>query len=210
MAAVLTIAVNVSSSDTEYSESGASWVVISSANDYLVFSNGSTTVADGQSIPSQAQLSSAGVVLTGAQQIVSKYFLADVSADQLYELDLMGNTTGRYVLAFNFDDATATEPILELWDDSGLDTITGTTLGAGTPSNSWWRGITTTAGAPGSSWTGSTLAGSSDGHYLELNNGSGALAVADTLYCNLKIVIPASASTGSNATPVFAVKYASN
>ena len=122
----------------------------------------------------------------------------------------MGNTTNRYVMAFIFDGATATEPVLELWDDSDLDTITSTTLGAGTPSSSWWKGICTTSGAPGSDWTGSALAGSGSGYYLSLNNGGGALAAADVLYCNLKVVVPASATTGINATPVFAVKFTSN
>lgn len=210
MAATLIMAVNISSSDTAYSESGAAWIEISSANDYLIFSNGSSVVADGQSIPSQAELNTAGIILNGTQQIVSKYFLADVSEDVLYDIDLMGNTTGRYVLAFDFDDATATEPVLELWDDSNLNTITGTTLGAGTASNSWWRGITTTTSAPSAEWAGSKLAGSGTGNYLNLNAGGGALAAAKTLYCNLKIIIPASATTGTNATPVFACKFTSN
>lgn len=207
--AILQMVANIGAVDSPYA-SGASWVVIQPTADYLVFTAGSATVADGQPLPTQSQLNQAGVILNGTQQIVSQYFLADFSANLLRSLDLMGNTTGRYVLAFDFDDSTASEPVLELWDDTNFNTINGTTLGAGTPSNSWWRGITTTAGAPSSNWTGSTLAGSSASHFLYLNNGSGALSTAKTLYCNLKIVIPASASTGSNNTPVFVCKYSSN
>lgn len=206
----LSVALNISSNDTAYTASGAAWVAMATASDYLVFSAGSDTVADAQSVPTQAQLNQAGVVLTGVQTTVSKYFLADISLDRLWDIDLMGNQNKRYVMAFIFDGSTATEPVLELWDDSNLNTVANTSLGAGTPSNSWWKGVTTTDGLPGSDWSGSALAGSSDGHFLYLNDGSGALAAAGELYCNLKIVIPASATTGINETPVFVVKYSSN
>lgn len=210
MSTTLTMAINTSASDVVYNGSGSTWTIIAPASDYLVFSAGSATVADGLPIPTQSQLNQAGVVLTGVQQTVSEYFLADVSANLLQKIYLMGNTTSRYVLAFSFNGSTASEPVLELWDDANLDTIDGTTLGAGTASNSWWKGITTTAGAPSTDWSGTALAGSSDGHFLYLNNGSGALSIATTLYCNLKIIIPASATTGINATPKFVCKYASN
>ena len=206
----LTIAVNISSNDAAYTSSGAAWITVSPANDYFVFSNGSSSIADNQSLPSQSQLQQAGIVLNGTQQIVPYYFLADASLNRLWDIDNMGNQNKRYVMAFSFSAATASEPVLELWDDSNLNTIAGTTLGAGSPSNSWWRGVTTTAGLPGTNWTGSSLAGSGDGNYLLLNNGSGALSAATNLYCNLKIVVPASATTATSATPVFAIKYASN
>jgi len=208
--ATLTIAANISSNDVAYSASGAAWLVLSAANDYLIFSNGSSTIIDGATLPSQSALQQAGIVLNGTQQIVPKYFIADASLNRLWDIDLMGNQNKRYVLAFNFSASTASEPVLELWDDSTLLTVAGTTLGADTPSNSWWVGVVTTAALPGTNWTGSTLAGSGDGHYLLLNNGSGALSASATLYVNLKIVVPASAITATSATPVFAVKYASN
>lgn len=208
--ASLTVAINVSAIDTPYPNSGAVWVTLAPASDYLVFSAGSDVVADNLVIPTQSQLNQAGVVLNGAQQTVDKYFLADVSANRLKSIDLMGNINSQYVMAFDFDNSTASEPVLQLWDDANLDTVDGTTLGAGTPSSSWWRGITTTYGTSGANWTGSTLAGSSDGHYLLLNDGGGALATAQTLYCNLKIIVPASATTGTNAQPKLVCKYASN
>lgn len=206
----LKIFVNATNEDVTVDESGVDWFELDLSNDSLIFSNGSDVVADGLPIPSQSQLISAGVVLTGVQQVVPKYFLADVSANLLREIPLMGNTTGRYVMAFEFDGATATEPVLQIWDDSTLLTIDGVTLGAGIASNSWWKGITTTSGAPSSNWSGFSLAGSSSSHYLLLNNGGGALSGAGILYCNLKIVIPASASSGVSVNPVIVVKYTSN
>jgi len=206
----VTIAVNTSSSDVEYDGSGATWMPISPANDYLVFSAGSDAVDDGLSIPTQSQLIQAGVILTGVETIVDRYFLADVSYNLLREIHLMGNQDTQYVMAFDFDDSTATEPVLELWDDANLNTITGTSLGAGTSSNSWWRGICTTTSSSGADWSGVTMAGSADGRFLYLNDGDGPLIAADTLYCNLKIVVPSTASTGANTTPKFAVKYTSN
>ena len=205
----LTIWVNTGTQDTEVGTSGASWTEFSVGNDYMIFSAGSPVVADGQPIPSEAQLISAGPILSGLEQTVGKYFLADVSANLLREIFLMGNQDKRYVLAFSFSAATANEPILELWDNSSLNTITGVTLGGGTPASSWWRGITTTAASAGVNWIGSRLAGSSAGNYLLLNNGSGELSGADVLYAQLKIVIPASQTVGGSVTPPFVVKHTS-
>jgi len=206
----LTVYLNTGSQDTELGTSGVEFTEFSEGNDKLIFSAGSDVVADGEAIPSQSELIQAGVVLSGAEQIVSKYFLEDTSANQLKEIHNMGNQDKRYVMAFDFDSATASEPVLEIWDDSDLDSITATTLGAGVPSSSWWRGIVTTSDTPGNNWVGQKLAGSSSGYFLQLNDGNGALSGADTLYCNLKIVIPASATTGGSANPVIVVKWTSN
>ena len=210
MSTTVTIGLNCGSTDSEYVESGGDWIDMTVSSDYLVFSAGSDVVVDGASIPTQGELAQAGVILTGVEQTVSKYFLADISYDLLREIPLMGNTVGRYVMAFSFDGATASEPVLEIWDDENLNTVAGTTLGAGTPSSSWWRAITTTAAAPSSNWTGTTLSGATSSYYLTLNNGSGALPAADVLYCNLKIVIPSTAVAGLSATPKLAVKFTSN
>lgn len=206
----LTIHCNTGLSDQEYNSSGAEFTEFSVGNDTLIFTAGSNVVKDGEPIPSQSDLIQAGVILSGAEQIVPLYLLSDLSANELKEIHLMGNQDKRYVMAFNFDSSTASEPVLELWDDSDLDSIDDVTLGAGTPSSSWWRGITTTSSSAGSNWTGSRLAGSGSGYFLELNDGNGALPGATTLYCQLKIVIPSSASTGGSAAPVFACKYTSN
>jgi hypothetical protein len=117
-------------------------------------------------------------------------------------------------MAFSFDAATASEPVLELWDDNGLDSILATTLGAGTASSSWWRGIVTTDALPGADWalsgSFSRLAGSAYGYFLWLNNEAGALTGADVLYCNLAIVIPSTNTTGGSASPLICIKYNSN
>lgn len=212
MPTTLVVAVNGSLSDTAYDVSGANWIDIVPATDSLIFSNGSAVVADGNAIPSQTQLIQAAPVLSGVQQVVTKCFLADASTGLIEEIKNAGNQNKRYVFAFDFDGATASEPVLEVWDDSDLDSVLDTTLGAGTPSNSWWRGIVTTSGLPGANWalTGTRLAGSTAGNYLSLNNGAGALIGATILYCNLAIVIPASATAGGTAQPKICIKYTSN
>lgn len=209
MATTLDIYVNTGTQDTALGTSGVEFTEIDVDNDTLIFSAGSTAVADGQPIPSDTQLNSAGVILTGIEQTISKYFLADNNVNLLKQIHNMGSGNYRYVMAFDFDDATASEPVLEMWDDSDLDSIDNASLGSGVASSSWFRGITTTDALPGASWTGSRLAGSSDGNFLWLNNENGALAVADTLYAQLKIVIPASQTSAGAETPVMAVKYAS-
>ena len=211
MSTALTIYANTGSQDTALGSSGVEFVEIDVDNDEIIFSAGDAVVADGQPIPSDTQLNSAGTLLTTprVEQTVDKYFLADNNVNLLKEIFNMGEGNYRYVMAFSFDGATASEPTLEIWDDSDLDSVANVSLGAGTPSSSWWRGITTTDALPGAAWTGSRLAGSSDGHFLFLNSENGALVGADTLYCQMKIVIPATQIDGGVANCVVAVKFAS-
>ncbi len=208
----LTTHVNVDSSDSPLNTSGVDWVEFSEGNDKLIFTAGNPEVIDGADIPTQAELISAGSELTGSQIVVSNYLLEDVSDVLLKSIDGMGNLDKRYVLAFDFNAGTASEPKLEVWDDTNLNTSTGTILGGGTPSSSFIRGITTTAGLPGAGWiTGATrMAGSSDGNFLFLNDQNGFLTGASTLYANIAVVIPASQTTGFSANPVFVVKWLSN
>lgn len=204
----LVIAVNNDASDSPYGASGVIWTVVSVGNDFLVFTHGSTAVANGQPIPSSFQLSAAGALLDGSQIIIPHYLLADISANQLKEIFNMGDQNTRYVMCFAFDGATTSEPVLEAWDDDNLNTINATSLGAGTASSSWLKGITTTSAASGAAgWAGSPLAGSSDGNFLWLNDQNGALSIAKNLYCNLKLIIPATQTTGGAETPVLTVKY---
>jgi len=210
MSTALKIYANVGTQDSEVGVSGASWQELDTDNDRIIFSAGSDSVKDGEPSPSDTQLNSAGIYLyTGHPEItVDKYFLDDVSANELKEIVNMGADNKQYVLGFSFDGATASEPVLEIWDDSDMDTVALTALGAGTPSSSWYRGITTTDGLPGVAWTGSRLAGSSDGNYLWLNNENGALVGADVLYCQLKVVIPSIQNDAGAEQPIIAVKYA--
>ena len=203
----LIIALNCDTSDSPYGSSLVEWVDLSLGNDTLIMTAGSDVVADGEPIPSGFQLSQAGFVLEGIQIICDLYLLADLSANQLKEVHNMGNQNKQYVMAFVFDGATTSEPVLEAWDDVDMDSVALTTLGEGTPANSFLKGITTTDALPGTNWVGSTLAGASDGHFLWLNNENGALSGADTLYCNLKLVIPASQTEAGAEFPVIVCKY---
>jgi len=204
--------VNTGVTDVALGATGAEFTQIAPDSDVLIFSAGSDVVKDGEPIPSQSDLIQAGVVLTGSQIIVDKFFLSDISENLLKEIFLMGNQDTQFVLAFDFDDLTASEPVLELFDDSNLNTIDDVTLGGGVPTASWWRGVTTTTSSPGANWAigGLTLAGSSDGHFLFLNDQNGALPSATTLYANLAIVIPAGVTIGGSSTPVIAVKWLSS
>jgi len=211
MATNLTIAFNTDTQDLDYGTSGVDWTDFSVGNDTLIFSAGSDVVADEEPIPGEAELNQAGIIIgQGVEVIVSKYLLADISASQLKEIHNMGNQNKRKVMAFIFDGATASEPVLEAWDDETLSTIAGAPLGAGSPVNSWIKGVVTNSSYPGTNWTGIAMAGSSDGHFLLLNDGNGALTGADTLYCNLKIVVPSDADTSGAFTPALVCKYTTN
>ena len=205
----LTIHVNHSSTDSPLLTSGVDWIEVDADNDGIIFSNGSDTVKDGEASPGESALNGAGVVLDGTEQTFPYYFLNDASVALLKEIFLMGEGNYRYVVACDFDGATVSEPVLQLWDDTDMDSVDSTVLGAGTPASSWITGITTTDALPGASWAGSALAGSSDGHYLNLNDGNGALTVAETLYFQLKCVIPATQVDGGASVPIMVVKWTS-
>jgi len=208
MSTALKIYVNNDTQDLPLGTSGVVFTEVSPGNDSLIFSAGSDTVFDGAGIPSSFQLSCAGVFLIGVATFIAHYFLLDITAKKLKEVHLMGQQDKRYVVALDFDGATTSEPVLEVWDNSNMLTVLATPLGAGTPSNSWLHGITTTdAPGPGPDWTGSTLAGSSAGHFLWLNNGHGALDGADTLYCNLYMQVSASQVRGGVESPILVCKY---
>jgi len=208
MSTALAIHINHSTSDLPLDTSGVDWVEIDTTNDEIIFTDGSDTVKDGEAIPSDTQLNSAAPILDSTEQTIAMYLLSDNSASALKEIHNMGAGNYRYVMAFEFDGSTVSEPVLEAWDDTDLDSVDSVPLGSGTPSSSWFRGVTTTAALPGAAWTGSRLAGSSDGNFLWLNNESGALSVADVLYCQLKLVIPATQQDAGSTNPVLAVKYA--
>lgn len=208
----LTVWINTDTQDEPLLTSGVDWVQFSEGNDQIIFTQGNPQVQDGADIPSQAELISAGIELTGSQIILDTYILQDTSENLLKSIDNMGNQDKQYVLAFSFDASTASEPTLEVWDDDDLSTIDNTILGAGTPSSSFIRGITTTSGSPGVGWvTGSTrMAGSGDGNFLYLNDQNGFLESPTILYCNLAVVVPSSQTTGFSANPTFVVKWLTN
>jgi len=202
------IYVNTDTVDAPLNQSGIDWSIVDPDVDYLIMlTNGSVSVADGQPIPSTTQLNQAGLVLTGVEQTCSKYFLADDSANLLKQIHNMGAGNKRYVLAFDFDAETASEPVLEAWDDTTMLTADDVVLGEGTPSSSWIAGIVTTDALPGVGWSGVRLAGDTAGHFLNLNNGNGALTGAETLYCQLKVVVSATEVDGGAEQPILVVKW---
>ncbi|MFA5048514.1 MAG: hypothetical protein WC516_05835 [Patescibacteria group bacterium] len=207
----LTVYVNTGATDVEVGTSGSEWTSVDETADEIIFTNGGTGVTDGDPLPSETELNAAGLVLLTprVEQTITKYFLADNDANELKQINNMGAGNYRYVMAFSFNASTVSEPVLEVWDDSDLDSIDLVCLGAGTAASSWFRGITTTDALPGAGWTGSRLAGSADGNFLWLNNQNGALAGADVLYCQLKIVIPSTQTASAALNPVMVVKYTS-
>lgn len=206
----LKVYVNTSTNDLSRIASPSDFVEINLTNDYFVFSNGSDIVKDGEPIPSEISLTQAGVIIDDVDVTVPHYFLADMSDLLLKEIHNAGNQNKRYVFCFSFDAATASEPMLELWDNSTMDSINLYSLGEGSEEDSWWKGVVTTDALPGVNWVGNPLAGASDGHFLRLNNGNGALIVAKDLYCNLKIIVPANFTQAGVEKPIFAVKYTTN
>jgi hypothetical protein len=206
----LKIHVNCDTQDLPRGSSGVDWVEVSTTNDKLIFSKGSDIVKDGEVIPTPTELNSAGIRILETDVEVPHFFLADFSVNELKEIFNMGNKNKQYILCFEFTGATASEPVLELWDDIDVDTIDFYCLGQGIASNSFFRGITTTDGLPGEDWTGNRLAGSAETRFLWLNNENGALSVAKDLYCNLRITVPANFSAAAAETPVIAIKYTTN
>ena len=209
----LNVYLNIGANDVDLDDSSGEFELVDPNNDFLMISNGSDEVADGQDIPSTSERVNAGVIRTGSQIIVDKYLLGDISANLTREIFLMGNQDTRFVVIFDFDSNTASEPVAEVWDDINLNTINNTMLGNGVATSSWWRGIVTTDGLPGVNWalTADKLAGASSGHFLLLNNGNGALPAAGRLSANFCVVIPASApAVGFSATPKIATKWLEN
>ena len=208
----LTVFINVDTQDLPLNTSGVDFVEFSEGNDKIIFTQGNPEVEDGANTPTQSELISAGTELTGSQIILTEYLLQDTSENLLKSIDNMGNIDKQFVIAFDFDGATASEPVLEVWDDSNLNTTNNPMLGFGTPSASFIRGVTTTSASPGANWitTGTRMAGSSDGNFLNLNDLAGFLTGAITLYANLAVVIPASQTIGFSANPVFVTKWLEN
>lgn len=208
MATNLTVKCNTTANDTT---SDGNFVTLDLTNDKLIWSDGSSAVADGQDTPSTAELNEAApLVPTGSSYEVPYLFLLDFSAtgQELKLVDLAGSQNARYVLRFEFDGPTATEPTLEAWDDSDHDSNDLYCLGDGTGANSYIKVVRTTDGAPGSAWSGTAISGASN--KSNMNGGSGALGSGShTIYYNIKVVIPV-AATAAAETPVLTVRYTWN
>lgn len=206
----MNIHLNCDTVDSPLELSGVDWVQMDEDVDYLILlTNGSASVADGQPLPSTTLRNRAGLAVTGVEQTCTKYFLADDSANLLKQIHNMGAGNKRYVMCFEFDEAdgTATEPVLEAWDNLDMDSVEFVTLGEDSPSASWIAGICTTNGLPGVGWSGYRIAGDTAGHYLNLNNNNGALSGPTNLYAQLKVVMPSTVIDGGVENPILVVKY---
>lgn len=203
--------INNSLIESEIGMSGVEWIAVDPQYDTFIFSNGGSGVVDGDDTPTDIELNRSAVQLSESSSvIVPKYFLLDYSADLLREIKLAGNQAKRFAFCCSFDGATATEPQLEAWDNSDMNTYIDAGLGNGSPSASWYKGICTTTDTPDPNWTGINLAGSDFSNVILLNDGVGGLNTADDLYFNFKIVIPAGYLTPAIHTPVLVVTYTTN
>lgn len=206
-----TLYINHSSSDSPLNTSGVDWVAVNSSFDTFIFSNGGVGVADGEDTPTEEELNRAAVQLSESSPVsVSKFFLLDQSDDELKEIFNAGQKDKQYVFCASFDEATASEPQLEVWDNDSLNTFADASLGNGTPANSWYFGIATTSSSPGASWTGTPLGGAGASNVVLLNEGNGALSAATDLYFNLRISIPGGWTTPNVHTPVLLITYTTN
>ena len=213
MSTSLTFRVNKTTTDTSYAgmASGDDFYLDVASDDELILTAGSTAVADGEDIPTETELNRAATLISDSVAVeVSKYMIADDDQDELVEVFNAGKTTKQYVFCCSFDGATATEPQLEAWDDSDMDTYTSTCLGTGSPASSWYHATCTTTAAGGVGWVGTRLGGNGASYVVLLNDGNGALAVATDLYFNFYCEIPAGVTSAVSETPVLAIVYTTN
>lgn len=217
MATDLTVLVNYVDSAVSYETTPADYIAMDLDNDYLIWTEGDATVKDLMTHePIASELNTAATRIDPDDpKEVAKCLLMDYSHDvggAYYTHLVKGmNENKRYVFAFSFDGATASEPQLEAWDDSDHDSANNHVLGNGTPASSFIKGVCTTSSLPGASWAGSAIAGASN--VLQLNDGNGALSAlasgetSQELYCNLKIRIPAAYATPASETFILTIRY---
>jgi hypothetical protein len=207
----LKLLINNTTSDTIITNVGTDWIEVDDTLDYFIFTAGGSGVANGNTIPSVTLLNRYAVQLDDTNiVVVPKYLLADYSSGILKEAKLAGNQNKRYAFGVRFDGATASEPVLEAWDDTNMTTVVSAALGSGTPNLSWYKAFCTTAGLPGVDWPGIPLAGAGISNIVLLNNGAGALTGATDLYFNFKVVIPGGYLTPSLQTPILTIVYTTN
>ena len=215
MGTTLNIIANDTDSAVDYQTTPANYVVMNLVNDYLIWTAGSAAVADGQDEPTESELNAAATLIDDSNPVtVAKCFVydADDAGGKIQLIHGMGDNK-KYVFGFSFNGATATEPQLEAWDDTDHDSSDKHVLGAGTPNNSFVKGVCTTTSLPGASWAGAALAGA---NVLQLNDGNGAIGAVPSgqstqeLYANLKIVIPTDYATPAVEAFVLTCRYTWN
>ena len=209
----LDIMVNYVDADVNYETTPADYITMDLDNDYLIWTEGDATVKDLMlAKPTSDQLNAAATLIDpDAIKTVALCLLMDDSGfGGYYTREVKGMSENkRYVFGFSFDEATASEPVLEAWDDSDHDSTDNNVLGAGTPASSMVKAVCTTNALPGASWVGTAIAGANT---LQLNAGNGAISdpgsgLTTELYANIKITIPASFATPAVETFCLTCRY---
>lgn len=216
----LNVRTNYVDADIAYGETGAGYIDMDLTNDYIIWTKGDDTVKDLMTAePTTKELNNASTIIDASSDVdVALCLLMDYShnvggAYYTHEVVGMGENK-QFVFVFSFDDATASEPQLEAWDDSNHNTTDTHVLGDGTPADSMLKAIATSTSLPGASWAGSPIAGADN--VLLLNEGLGALddlATGETsheLYANIKITIPAGYETPEVVSFVLSTRYTWN
>ncbi len=183
------ILMNISGSDVACSNPvGDSNFVLMGPGDFLIWKDSQQNSGDplsGTSYPT--------IIPESGTSEKNKMFLADYSEGKYVQIPLAGSTlnnglggNNRYVCAAYFTGATATVPYLEAYDDNLHTTWSSAPLGNGVVSNSCFKAICTTNGAPGAAdWLGTPLAGIDSRIALD----TAALNEAKYLYWNMKQVL---------------------
>ncbi len=215
MAVNLTVRINNDDPTVEYGATGADYIDLDlSANrDYWIWTAGSDDVSAGQNEPTEDELNQASSIILATAVQVAHCLLYDYSAGLLKEVEGMGDNE-RFVFAFSFDGATATEPTLEAWDDSNHTTADKNVLGGVTGYDSFVNAFCTTSLSPGTDWIGSgsgtkiagtTTLGLNDGEAVNMTG----IGTGDTYdcYANIGILIPASYAIPGAETFVLTIRY---
>lgn len=222
MATNLLVRANLIDADVTYQTAPADYITLSLTQDYFIWTKGNATVKDRMTTePTPTQLNEASTIISTTEDTqVDLCLVMDYSHDwenAYYTYLVKGMSENkRYVFAFSFDGATATEPQLEAWDDENHNSTDKNVLGAGTPADSMVKAVCTTNALPGVDWAGNAIAGSDSARVLNLNAGSGALGsvpsaqTTQELYANIKIVIPQSYATPAVETFVSTVRFTWN
>jgi hypothetical protein len=204
----LVLRINNTMDDVLYVGNHSKFVDVEDEVDTFIFSNETDQVKDGMS-PGEIDLNRAATTLNDSYAVdVSKYFI--LKSRVLKEAKLAGNQNFQHAFCCSISGATATEPILEAWDDNNINTILLPCLGAGNPNISWYKAVCTTNGAPGDPWVGTvSLGGSGSSNHLPLNDGVIPTEAID-LYFNFKIRIPAQVFLPSVYSPILLVTFCTN
>lgn len=213
MATNLTFRINKGDPDIPYGDTGADYIDVDLIQDYQIWTAGSDDVQAGENEPTQDELNQASSIIDeNADVTVAHCLLFDYDGDGgngiLEEVEGMGENK-RYVFCFSFDDALASEPQLEAWDNDSHNSTDKHVLGGETGIDSFVKAICTTLVPPGESWAGDPIAGS---NVLLLNGGNGTPDTPVTgettdLYANIKIVIPQDYDTPAVESFVLTVRH---